>query len=417
MATEGSNKRRRRYSSFRLKIYDLPIEPLTHVAEFLSLPSRAMFAAALAAADVPFSGDGGLSSTENNQKIAGSACETLDFGDIEKDLATKLRDDDIDAILRCVDAVNKLKILRLTNCVNITGAGLEPLRGSRIIERIDLTLVGEKVKQCVHLTAPISCELILPILDTIISAEGVALKHLQFPQQWRKKWTEDSDFYRFLDRFNRMLTNRELHRCVKCNEMGEPPVELDDSLHDYGAQYGTCFACLKHHCDGCFDFNDDGSYTYFCRNCERTYCSDCSVKYTCDRCDASYCIECRTEMQCNGTGCDVNLCEFCGCLCENCRRPYCDDCREETKWACDICHCTGCRECSGYLECEDCYQGHCNGCFEKAGINEVHLCQDCGREQCIQCRLRRPYTAGRSCQGCFDIIAKPWVGGERPHTS
>lgn len=100
MATEGSNKRRRRYSSFRLKIYDLPIEPLTHVAEFLSLPSRAMFAAALAAADVPFSGDGGLSSTENNQKIAGSACETLDFGDIEKDLATKLRDDDIDAILR-----------------------------------------------------------------------------------------------------------------------------------------------------------------------------------------------------------------------------------------------------------------------------------------------------------------------------
>ena len=100
MATteSSSNKRRRRFSSFRLKIYDLPIEPLTHVADFLSLPSRAMFAAALAAADAPFSGEGGLSSTENSQKIAGDACEILDFGDIEKDLAIKLRDDDIDVM-------------------------------------------------------------------------------------------------------------------------------------------------------------------------------------------------------------------------------------------------------------------------------------------------------------------------------
>ena len=411
MATEDSNKRRRviagnENSSGLRKIYDLPIEPLTYVADFLPLPSRAMFAAAL------FNGKGGLS-TENNQKIAGNACETLDFGDIEKDLAAKLSDDDVDAILRCVDAVNKLKILRLTNCVNISGAGLEPLRGSEIIEIIDFSFVGAKADQYLHPDPPISCERILPILDTIIIGAG-ALKHLQFPLHWRNYRSEDSDFYQFLERFNRMLDDRGLNRCFKCNEIGEPPVELNNSRHDYGIQCDTCSVCLKHHCYGCSDNNDDGSYTYFCKKCERVYCSDCSVKYTCERCDTCYCVECPTRMRC--AECEVNLCDFCGCLCPNCRRPYCDDCHDENKCECDVCQSEVCRECTRYLECEDCHFGHCEDCCEKAGINGVHSCQDCGIEQCVECRLRRPYPVDRSCSGCFNIIAKPWLG-ERPHAS
>ena len=409
MATEGSNKRRRVSSGVR-NIHDLPIEPLTYVADFLSLPSRAMFAAALS--NAPFSGEGGLS-TESSRKIVGNACETLDFGDIEKDLAAKLRDDDIDAILRCVDAVNKLKILRLTNCTNMNGAGLEPLRGSVIIERIDFTLVGEKENPYLDPDPPISRESVLPILDTIIIVEG-ALKHLQFPRHWRNIKSEQSDFYQFLERFNRMLDNRGLNRCCKCNEIGEPPVELNDSLYDYGTQYGTCFGCLKHHCDGCSEYNDDGSYAYLCAKCERVYCSDCSVKFTCDRCDTCYCVECTTQISCSE--CEVNLCSFCGCHCSNCHRSYCDDCHDENKFDCDVCHSEVCRDCTSCLECEDCHFGHCEDCFEKAGINGVHSCQDCGIEQCVDCRLRRPYPVDRSCSGCFDIIAKPWEG-ERPHTS
>eukprot|EP00985_Skeletonema_marinoi_P006094 scaffold2645_cov96-Skeletonema_marinoi.AAC.1 len=67
--------------------------------------------------------------------------ETLDFEDIEEDLAIKLSDGDISAVLTCIDAVNRLKTLKLTNCINIIGVGLEPLRGSSIIEQIDLSLV------------------------------------------------------------------------------------------------------------------------------------------------------------------------------------------------------------------------------------------------------------------------------------
>jgi hypothetical protein len=88
MATEnttGSIKRRRvvagdvsssddSSSAALLRLHDLPIEPLTYVANFLSAPSRAMFAVALAAA--PFSDDG--LSSESSRKIAGDKWDTLD---------------------------------------------------------------------------------------------------------------------------------------------------------------------------------------------------------------------------------------------------------------------------------------------------------------------------------------------------
>ena len=42
-----------------------------------------------------------------------------DFADIEKGLAAKLTDDDISSIFDCIDAVKKLKTLKLTGLVNV----------------------------------------------------------------------------------------------------------------------------------------------------------------------------------------------------------------------------------------------------------------------------------------------------------
>ena len=53
------------------------------------------------------------------------------FGEVENELAVKLSDEDIERVLYCIDVANKLNKLRLTNCVNITGAGLEPRFGAR----------------------------------------------------------------------------------------------------------------------------------------------------------------------------------------------------------------------------------------------------------------------------------------------
>jgi hypothetical protein len=105
---------------------NLPSSALTHIASFLAVPSRALFAVALSV------------TSEESLTIVGTQCEILDFGEIHKDLAAKLTDDDIRDILIRVNAVNRVKRLRLAGCINITGAGLEPLRGSSVIEQIVL---------------------------------------------------------------------------------------------------------------------------------------------------------------------------------------------------------------------------------------------------------------------------------------
>ncbi len=81
------------------------------------------------------------SKKQKSPSIAGTDWATLDFGQIEKELAAKLSDEDVRDALLHINAGNKLKILLLTNCTNITGAGTRPLYGSTTIEQLDLSLV------------------------------------------------------------------------------------------------------------------------------------------------------------------------------------------------------------------------------------------------------------------------------------
>ena len=102
-----------------IRLSDLPVEPLTHVASYLAPPSRALFDVAL-----NFDAKPSADISSGSSAIAGNDWDALDFGDIEKDLAVQLTDDDISGVLVCIDAVNNLKKLSLTNCINITGVGL-----------------------------------------------------------------------------------------------------------------------------------------------------------------------------------------------------------------------------------------------------------------------------------------------------
>lgn len=211
--TINNNKRRKTEESVATAtcLPDLPIGILEHAASFLAAPSRALFAVAL---------------TKNIQfsPIAGSDWETLDFGEVEKDLASKLSDDDVSSILQHIDAVNNLKRLRITNCINISGSGLEPLRGSTIIEQIDLSLVGDGEDPRLDPEPPISCELVTPILDRIIEREGCSIKHLQFPYRWRSEdISTNSDFHAFIVRYHQMRESWDTMNCLHCNE-DIPPV-------------------------------------------------------------------------------------------------------------------------------------------------------------------------------------------------
>ena len=112
---------------------------------------------------------------------------TLDFGDLEKELAAKLSDDDIKAILKSINAADRLLCLRLTNCTNITGSGLEPLRGSSKLWHLDLSLAPKhqnvenfSLSLYRKKALALSMQRVLPILDSMIGGRS-NLRYSQLP--------------------------------------------------------------------------------------------------------------------------------------------------------------------------------------------------------------------------------------------
>ena len=148
MNVGGSNKRRRTADSL---LAGLPDVVLTHVAAYLAKPSCALFAVALSAPSSSWRECNGEARRQPSttaiiaSSFNGGGME-INFADVEKSLSSKLTDDDLHALLVCVDAKHRLERLKLAGCVNIIGHGLEPIRGSLVLEQIDLSLVGHMRK-------------------------------------------------------------------------------------------------------------------------------------------------------------------------------------------------------------------------------------------------------------------------------
>ena len=211
-----------------LHITNLPDGILVGIASYLAKPSVALFAIAMTIDSQQTQTSKAIISSTNNWNV-------LDFSDIEKCLAAKLSDGDINKILRCIDAVNNVKILKLAGCVNITGSGLDLLRSSRSIQQIDLSLVGKHESPVLEPEPKISEHLVFPILDNIISGES-SLKQLEFPKKWRN--AQSTEMNRFLLRYNNYLRNQG-YCCSKCDR---PCVETGNEEWvdlDGGDLYGT----------------------------------------------------------------------------------------------------------------------------------------------------------------------------------
>ena len=185
MASNSTNKRRRTASD-TLHITDLPVGIFVDVSAHSSKPSRAIFAAAITAPSSSWQNDNLMHRLSDRSRAIVSPLQwdVLDFEDVSKDLANKLTDDDIYAILKCICAQDVLKRLKLCGCINIEGHGLNPLMGSVVIEQIDFSLVRKHEKQKIESKRRISLEAIVFVLDSILSLDDCALKYIQFPDQW-----------------------------------------------------------------------------------------------------------------------------------------------------------------------------------------------------------------------------------------
>ncbi|KAL7490987.1 hypothetical protein ACHAWT_000604 [Skeletonema menzelii] len=354
-------------------ITDVPSGILAHAASFLAAPSKALFAISL-------DQDSAVLPNERSSTIVGNQWDVLDFGQIERDLAEKLTDLIIKRVLLCIDAVNNLKRLKLANCTKITGVGLEPLRGSLMIEQIDLSLVGDNQHPELDPEPPISWEHVLPILDSIIAVEGCALMHLQFPLVWRNGLYTDSDFHAFYERYNEMYRSRGVINCLECNESlptSHPPGEW----MSFGRHKNTCYGCLKHYCNYCMI---DGKIKYVandCGKCKRFYCEDCTQVHVC-----------------HGRECHLGVCIDCKYECHKCNEGFCEMCLDrDIIEKCQICD----RYCCS--ECNECYDEE-----EEKGMGMT--CQECDIKYCNFCRLRKFRQGQLDCADCIKRIASLLVG-------
>ncbi|KAL7451731.1 hypothetical protein ACHAWC_003540 [Mediolabrus comicus] len=369
MADEQDHSKRRKIEQdVAICPTDLPIGILEHAASFLSAPSRALFAVALA------NDKNNPQSEGQSSSIVGTDWDTLDFGEIEKDLTARLSDDDISGVLHHIDASNKLKRLRLTNCTNITGVGLEPLRGSANIEQIDLSLTANGESPILDPDPPISCELVVPILDSIIAAEGCALKHLQFPYHWR---SPNSELSALIVRYNAMVNNGDTIRCVHCNQHlpdGHEWIVNDGSQFLDGLHNNTCCECMENYCDDCVGDYREERLLQFCKTCHRDYCRGCVT---------------------------VVRCDICGDLvCECCLKFECKDC--DAKNICSTCVTDNTYECS-YCGASYCYDCHDDDEVRLRG-DELRLCDGCGYTYCNYCQLRMYQEGNIGCFGCIKSL-------------
>ena len=203
-----------------------------------------------------------------------------------------------------IDGVDKIKSLYFTNCTSITGVGLQPLTGSTVLERIDLSLVYLDRNPTIDPEPPISVSVVVPILNSIIEREDNVLEHVQpqLPKKWRVE--RSNVLTQFLQRFDRVLNGRR-YPCFKCGKVcqrfeNEYSYELvhwgqgENDAAEYGVVSLSCHHCEKNFCGGC-----ENEYDYnFCRTCERYYCRECNNVNYCQgsNCTKPYqpasCVEC-----------------------------------------------------------------------------------------------------------------------------
>ncbi|KAL7458674.1 hypothetical protein ACHAWC_010260 [Mediolabrus comicus] len=402
----------------------LPKEPLSHVSSFLAAPSRALFAVAL---DLDTQ-DMSLFS-DFRSAILGDDWGTLDFGEIEKGLAAKLCDEDVEAALVFIEASANVKRLKLTNCINITGSGLWPLRGSTIIEQIDLSIVRNGMPQ-LDIDPSISHDVVLPILDSIINRrEECSLKQLQLPSVWIMTGVSWKDpVNSFLERYQSVF----VQSFAVCRNMLVPqrrhPPNPRFRLPWLDTLKNSCYECLEIYCLTCSMLRE-------CNVCDKQYCTDCVKMERCPFCNRFTCAECLSDTS-SCSGCNVMMCKMCYYECNEQDSSQTRQLRQIQAHPGSASDLFGDSDSSdsesGGIDqqisafhrkhsCYKCLKISCNGCrngvaddgrraFQRCGSCKMQFCNDCVKmETCPSCEnvaCAACLSDNNTCPGCSERVCK-----------
>lgn len=329
MEFTGGNKRRRIRSSESLLLTDLPEGVLEHITTYLPNPTRLLFAVALTrpSASMPSSRTLAIMSTtpewhDTEGKLSGdelSTCDSkgnwsrLDFADFGEELASRLNDGHVQRILEYIYAKDSLVTLHLTGCLSLVGHCLEVLKGSTVLQHFDMSLVMYD-DATISPEPPISENIVLPLLASIIGSGQSSVELLCFPKKWRLR--NSLSFQYFIQRYSEYLGNRSQNcgcRSDICRRLCQdvdamtprawviqnphdfPHVTQDFVMKKYGLQRFTCHKCFDLICYDCAVGNCNSCYYIpkHCVRCEKDYCRECCVgTYSCSICEDYLCKGC-----------------------------------------------------------------------------------------------------------------------------
>lgn len=372
----------------------LPDVIFVKISSYLSLPSRALLAVALTTdsanykkinwiTQTPLSRWFGISSSSKKKRpssatkdiIRKSKWNALDFADIDWDLATRLSDNDIGAVLSCINAARYLKKLNLVDLIKITGTGLEPLRGSAL-KLINFKLLNKTGADLTSRTR-INERIVLPILDSIL-AHGNSLQVICLPMAFylygspgkdyapEIKLIPEKDKNPYVHAFNKRYFQYLLDKGCHCTHCSRGLIPKPIPTYEFWEIEGhVCSECLNHYC-----IDESG-------HCEGrvTYCFDCNK---------STCALCIPKTDC--LVCGVIYCQKCTLYCDICGESVCSECYEK----CKKCNRGGCPECLDWRICDsdydECGKEHCGECFEEGTNRDVTYCEY-GHLNCLDCRF------------------------------
>ena len=340
-------------------------------------------------------------------------------------LRERLTDASLEALLRRTDAVNTTEELILIGCKQVTGSGLGPLTGSKVLRALDLRFSREKYGTVVITSPDIetthSVVKSLPPFARRTQSQGglimltglfnFALNVGQRESRIRLQFSE-----RLADDIQQNMTpcghchramskqiiptgkegNFNANTCGLCkvyqNSKEKWANWIEEEFYPIPPGHHTvkgfaelavrmvCYECRKMSChqNGC-------PVTQRCDNCLDQRCTKCAKMSPCKFCARLYCsTDCSEIDQCDGCGVE----SVCGaCVAEG-------DNDDTDIWTCEGCYkVKSCDNCNKVGECYSCKKNFCTDC----GMGE---CSKCGREICEE-HLRSCDSCGiLTCNGC-----------------
>jgi len=340
----------------------------------------------------------------------------------------RVHDRDLVSLLRRIDAVHVTRDLDLKACgPQVTGAGIEPLHGSRVLEEINLCgrrnepgahqrIVGgpreQPRRRDGELDVITAHRTLMSMVDGAASTRLRRVRYACVVYRPEHDDVDDAAFYdvdyNLMDGLAAVVSTlgvlqceREGLRKTRCAHCGKDSANVDANarlkfVHTLQAVH-ACWRCGLRSCNTvCNGYNDDDDdpkcpKLLQCDTCAEFFCLRCQpAQGTCEECGLTMCEACHDMGECQGcgvlfcSGCIEQSCAFCGgmycerCLeqdpfdvCSICEDSRCPRCLDGEMEMCDVCEQMVCDACGACEQCERCCWQVCDACSGLCGCDRI----------------------------------------------